>query len=164
MSITQHKNSFIGIVDILGYSNQESAASEHGTFFQQKVFESLDSISKQAFNSQAKIHRYGDGYVFISENLNDVITGSNYLLAMSLTQYIPLRVAITQGDLTISKSVGSGLTVSGKEWTNLMQLEKQLDCMGGILYLPQIDGRVYPAIQKLISQTRLIKVVDNGIY
>jgi len=163
LSIIQHKNSFIGIVDILGYSNQEHAASAHGTFFQEQVFQKLDSIVKHVFGSEVEIHRYGDGYVFASKNLNDVVIGSNFLIAQSLTQYIPLRVAITQGDLTVSKPEKSGLTVSGKDWVRLMNLEKKLDCMGGLVHLPQLDGSVYPKIQKLISETRLIKTITNGI-
>ena len=77
------------------------------------------------------------------------------LIALALNGTIPLRLAITQGDIKIDEPE-RGATVSGPGWDRLRDLEKRLDWMGGFLYLPNYDGKHYPTVTNLVQTTYLI--------
>ncbi|MFX1375702.1 MAG: hypothetical protein ACFFA0_07810, partial [Promethearchaeota archaeon] len=85
------------------------------------------------------------------------------LIALSLNQSIPLRVAITQGDIKCSTSPGRQ-TLSGSGWERLKELEGMLDWMGGFLYLPVYDGSHHSTIQKLIQTTFLVRQQHSAKY
>lgn len=157
---------FIGIVDILGYSNLEHHLDQENkgvaSHFITNLFSSLDQ-QVDLFNQEKNIHwvRYGDGYVFYSQNndmrcLIKMVKDSSRLIALSLTNTIPLRIAITQGNLKLNKPKSTGLTITGSGWLALQKLEKSLDWMGGVLYLPSYDGHHYKEINKLVESTHLI--------
>ena len=150
-------NTYIGMIDILGYSNMEKASSMHGDFFIKQVFSRLDKIAGVSFIDSVEFHRYGDGYVFKTLSISDAVTSVSKLIALALSSNIPLRAIITTGELSISHSTQSGLTVSGAGWDNLRKYEGSLDWMGGLLYLPQHDGTTHDEVLSLLSNLHIIK-------
>ena len=137
---------FIGIVDLLGYSRAEKYIDQHGpqaaSAILATVYEFLDTQTS-VHNKTDDIHwvRYGDGYVFYSDTKNvdllaTMIKSASTLIALSLQQAIPLRIAITQGDVKIIDTQQKGLSITGSGWNALLSLEKALDWMGGWVTLP----------------------------
>lgn len=156
---------FIGIVDILGYSKAEEHIDKYGSEASaaiiKKIYDSLDNYVYSFEKDEIHWIRYGDGYVFYSEsddieNLELMIKDASKLIALEAINYIPLRIAITQGDIKIDESKQDGLSITGSGWNSLQKLEKALDWMGGWLYLPNYDNRHHPTVTKLISTTHLI--------
>ncbi len=157
---------FIGIVDILGYTNAECRIDQYGSDASSQIlkdmYNSLDTRVENYKNENVHWMRYGDGYVFYSET-NDIeflatmIKNAINLLGLSLSQSIPLRIAITQGNIKIIEPDDKvGLTITGAVWNELQKLEKSLDWMGGMLYLPNYDNHHHQMIKQLISTTHLI--------
>ena len=161
---------FIGVVDILGYSKAEQHIDQFGnqaaSAILKNVYDCLDTYTSQYNINGVRWIRYGDGYVFYSET-NDVehlakmIKDASKLIALSLCQSIPLRIAITQGDIKIIDTQQDGLSITGSGWNVLQSLEKALDWMGGWLYLPNYDNKHHPTVTKLISTTHLIVQQNN---
>jgi len=160
-----YNNVFIGIVDILGYSNVEQKLKTHGAEASEallaKIYEYLDQITKN-LHSKTGISwlRYGDGYVFHSpdrnvESLSEMVKMACRLIAQALTRSIPLRVAITQNTINVDNP-SNGLTITGSGWGVLRKIEKSLNWMGGLLYLPSYDGTHHETVQNLIKTTNLI--------
>ena len=161
---------FIGIVDILGYTNAEHCIDQYGTEASSQIlgrlYSSLDTQVENYKNGGVHWIRYGDGYVFYSETkdielLATMIKNAINLLALSLCQSIPLRISITQGDIKIIDAGQSGLSITGTGWNALQTLEKSLDWMGGCLYLPHYDNHHYPMIKQLLTTTHLIIQQNN---
>lgn len=143
-------------------SNVDQHSKETASFFIEKLFSLLDQWV-DTFNKDENIHwvRYGDGYVFYSTSdemycLRKVVKDSARLLAFALNQTIPIRIAITQGNIKINKSKTAGLSITGSGWNSLLVLEKSLDWMGGVLSLPSYDGHHHQEITNLIQSTNLI--------
>lgn len=162
-------NIYFGYIDILGYKNFEtkinSYPKESAEHFLNNLYSSLEgNIKSFKTNSNIMWRRYGDGYVIHSpddniEYLAEIIKKSSRLIAFSLNVSIPLRIAISQGNLNIDEP-DSGLTISGAGWNHILNLESSMNWMGGILYLPNYDGTHQPTIQRLISSSNLIKKQD----
>lgn len=148
---------YIGMIDILGYSNMENASRQHGDFFTKQVFTKLDPIAALSFTDSVEYHRYGDGYIFKTPSITDAVLSINKLIAFALSSNIPLRAVVTSGELSISQSAQSGLTVSGAGWKDLRDYEGALNWMGGLLYLPQHDGTTHDEIQSLLTDLNIIK-------
>jgi hypothetical protein len=161
-----YSNAFIGIVDILGYGKLETRLKEYGIdpsiAIITQIFSFLDNIvDRLQKNTNITWNRYGDGYVCYSkdsdiENLCEMVKRNCMLIALSLNQSIPLRIAITQNTISVDITM-NGLTISGQGWDVLIEIEKSLDWMGGFLYLPNFDGSHYDTVQNLIQTTYLIK-------
>lgn len=156
---------FIGIVDILGYKNLEARLKSSGirpsAALITKMFKYLDVIMEE-FRKSTNIvwTRYGDGYVFYSQdssidNLSKMVKKNCMLIALSLIQSIPLRIAITQNTINVD-NVRNGITISGSGWDVLRKIEKSLNWMGGFLYLPNFDANHYETVQNLIQTTYLV--------
>ena len=158
-------NVFVGVVDILGYDSLETTVQRFGVESSQalmtEVYQRLEStINGFRTGSSITWHQYGDGFVFHSPtddiaHLPVFVQQSCTLLALSLNQSIPLRVAITQNTLNIDK-IANGLTISGPGWTVLREIEKSLNWMGGLLYLPTYDGTHDPTVTHLVNTTWLV--------
>jgi hypothetical protein len=157
---------FIGIVDILGYSEAEKHIDQYGKQASSQIlgemYKFLDT-KISVYNRKDDIHwiRYGDGYVFYSDTdeinlLSAIIKDAINLIALSLNKSIPLRIAITQGDLKIIDTQQNGLSITGSGWNTLLNLEKSLDWMGGWVYLPNYDNNHHQTITDLIRTTHLI--------
>jgi len=161
-----YNNIYFAYVDILGYKNFEnkinSYPKETSEHFLNSLFSQLEgNIKLLQTNSGLIWRRYGDGYVILSTDdnvlaLSEIVKKSSRLIAFALNISIPLRIAITQGNLNIDEPE-QGLQISGTGWINLLKLESSLNWMGGILYLPNYDGTHQPTVQSLISATNLIK-------
>ena len=161
-----YNNVYVGTLDILGYDNFEKYLRKFDKqtteALLEKVFNFLDERTSTLFsNENIHCHRYGDGYMFFStennlDHLEEMIKACCQLLAFSVTQYLPIRIAITQSDLNVDKNI-DGLTISGKGWEVLREIEKTLNWMGGFLYLPSYDGTHYPKMKSLMQSTHLIK-------
>lgn len=163
---------FIGVVDILGYKTAEKHIDQYGpqaaSAIIERMYNALDTHTSSFNNNSDAVHwiRYGDGYVFYSETkdveqLTTMIKSASHLIALSLCQSIPLRIAITQGDIKIIKPQQDGLSITGAGWDALQNLEKALDWMGGWLYLPGYDNHHHPTITELIRTTHLIVQQNN---
>lgn len=162
-------NIYFGYIDILGYKNFEtlinSYPKETEEHYLNSLYSKLDGIINMfKTNSNITWSRYGDGYLVHSpdeniEYLTEIVKKSSRLIALSLNASIPLRIAISQGNLNIDEPE-SGLTISGSGWSNILKLESSMNWMGGILYLPNYDGIHQPPVQSLISSTNLIKKQD----
>jgi len=162
-----YTNVFIGIVDILGYTETELRLDRLGKgpaeALLTSIFAFLDRWTKNfhdRYNSITWI-RYGDGYIFYSldeniDHLSRMIKHCCMLISMALNQSYPLRIAIIQGDIKVDNPPG-GTTVSGTGWGELRKLENALDWMGGLLYLPNYDGTHQSTVQTLIQTTFLVK-------
>lgn len=159
---------FIGLVDILGYKNAEKHIDQYGpqvaSAIIEKMYNALDTHTSAYNNNSDAVHwiRYCDGYVFFSEtkdieHLATMVKDASHLIALSLCQSIPLRIAITQGDIKIVEPQQDGLSITGSGWSALQILEKSLDWMGGWLYLPNYDGVHHDTVQNLIQTTLLVK-------
>lgn len=157
---------FIGIVDVLGYSAVEQYVDRYepdtaGALIK-NIYDAVDNLANICFGTDNTITRYGDGYVLYSESsvilcLESLVKGAIKLIALSANQHIPLRLAITQGNIKISESNTSGISITGDGWDRLRELEKALNWMGGWLYLPNYDGRHHDTVTRLIQSTHLIK-------
>jgi hypothetical protein len=81
--------------------------------------------------------RYNDGYVFYSESsdprhLKTMVKYAALLIGSALSNTVPLRVAITQGDLRVTKDPINGTPFfDDTGWDLVLELEKALDWMGG---------------------------------
>lgn len=158
-------NSFVGIVDILGYSDLEAHLDQFGAQVSGlqlgKVF---DSLARQIarFDSTGVVWtRYGDGWVFHSPDagvdyLAAMVKSSCSLIALALNQSIPLRIAITQDSIKVSCD-NKGTTITGSGWDVLQKIEKCMDWMGGVLYLPSYDGSHHSTVQNLVAKTFLVR-------
>lgn len=167
MAMENLSSVFIGIVDILGHKKAEQHIDQYGPQAASAklggVYNTLNKYTLVYNNNDNGVRwlQYLDGYVFYSETNNvahlaTMIKDASKLIALSLIESIPLRIAITQGDIKIIKSDEDGLSVTGSGWTALQKLENSLDWMGGWLYLPSYDNHHHPTVTKLISTTHLI--------
>ena len=157
---------FTGIVDILGYGNLETRLKKYGiapsAAIITNIFSFLDNIIDGLRKSTSITWIiYGDGYVFYSQdsginNLSEMVKKNCRLLAFSLNQSIPLRIAITQNTINVD-STGNGTTISGQGWDMLRKIEKSLNWMGGFLYLPNYDGSHHETVRSLIQTTYLVR-------
>lgn len=77
-------------------------------------------------------------------------------MAFALAQTIPLRMAIIQDNLNIDAPTQGTITVSGSGWSNIKDVEKRLNWIGGILYLPQYDGHHVRVVDELVHKNYLI--------
>ena len=160
-----YTNVYIGIVDILGYTDNEKRLDKLGKQPSAEIlsmlFRFLDSLIKGFNDSHITWIRYGDGYVFYSheekiDNLSKIIKACCRIISMALIDSIPLRIAITQGDIKIDNLPQGGTTVSGTGWGEFKKLEKALNWMGGFLYIPTYNGTHYSTVQNLIQTTHLV--------
>jgi len=157
---------FVGIVDILGYKNVEESARNYGKATEKailsNILDTLDNLASTVWNyPSVQWSRYGDGYIFFSKDedpihLLNIIERAARYLALTLNSGIPIRLVITQGDFN-EDFKSSGGTVSGRAWNILLDLEKALNWMGGLLYFPQYDGKIDPTVKNMICSTQLIK-------
>ena len=170
MKKKNYSSVFIGVVDILGYTNAEQHIDQYGSqaasAILKDVYNRLDQITSPFNINGICWIRYGDGYVFYSEtndveHLDKMIKDASKLIAFSFCQSIPLRIAITQGNIKIIGTRQKGLSITGSGWSALQSLEKALDWMGGWLYLPSYDNQHHPTVTKLISTTHLIVQQNN---
>ena len=161
-----HQDAYIGIVDILGYNGLEAELNSLGQqtsgALLTRVFQFLDTltVSKASSNAVNWI-RYGDGCVCFADgsvvdNLITMVGDANMLLALALNESIPLRIAITQKTLNVDTPTDGG-TISGPGWDTLREIEKSLDWMGGVLYLPNYDGSHQEAIEGMVRERHLVK-------
>lgn len=166
-----YSNVYIGIVDILGYTDLESRLNRLGeepsTELLSRMFNFLEGTINKFNDSHITWIRYGDGYVIYShknniDSLSKIIKDCCYLISIALTQTIPLRIAITQGNIKIDNPP-DGLTVSGNGWSELINLEQALNWMGGFLYLSIFDGTHSNIIKELIQTTHLVKQQNNSL-
>ncbi|MFQ5980316.1 MAG: hypothetical protein ACE5OZ_19445 [Candidatus Heimdallarchaeota archaeon] len=156
-----YQDVFIGYVDILGYKTAEESLDRLGPqssaeiikrmwyFLQRRTETYIDHYSEITWM------RYGDGYFCHShdekiQHLSRMIKDSCNLIALTLNGTIPLRMAITQGNIKIDIP-DSGATVTGPGWNQLCDLEGKLASMGGFLYLPGYDGKHDATVQELIQ-------------
>ena len=159
-----HTNVYIGLVDILGFSNisenLDRLGNEPSTAIISGMLDSLGRLVNRSKNSNITWIRLQDGYLCYShENnidyLEDIIKDCCYLISMALTQAIPLRCAFTQGDIKIAHPPEGGLSVFGSGFKILTKLEKALDWIGGFLYITNLNDP-NKIIQKLIKTTHLV--------
>jgi hypothetical protein len=163
---------FIGIVDILGYSVAEKHIDQYGNQAASEILGGMYTFLDTqiaSYNNKNSINwiRYGDGYVIYSDTddinlLSTIIKDSINLIALSLNQSIPLRIAITQGDIKIIDTRQNGLSITGSGWNTLLDLEKSLDWMGGWVYLPNYENKHHQTITDLIGTTHLVIQQTNS--
>lgn len=159
-----YTNVYIGLVDILGFSNISKNLDRLGdkpsTAIISRMLDFLGRLVHRSKNSNISWIRLQDGYLCYShENnidyLEDIIRDCCYLISMALTQTIPLRCAITQGDIKIGNPPDGGISVFGYGFENLVKLEKALTWMGGFLYIPNLNDPE-KTLKKLIKTTHLV--------
>lgn len=151
------------MIDILGFSRMEKEAEKHGDFFHNKLFDNLDSLANQCLQNLSEYHRYTDGYIFVSDSMTNAVNSLNKFICFSLASQIPLRAYLSVGDIRISHSNKSGLTISGAGLHKINTYEKALNWMGGLLYLPEHDDRHIDEINDLISNLDIIKPNTHGL-
>lgn len=167
-----YQDVFIGYVDILGYKTAEQSLDRLGARPSSKIFSNMWHFLQrrtEAYNdhySEITWMRYGDGYFCHShdekiQHLSRMVKDSCNLIALTLNDTIPLRMAITQGHIKIDLP-DSGATVTGPGWTHLDGLERKLAWMGDLLHLPSYDGKHHATIQDLIQTTHLVKQQHNA--
>ncbi len=170
MTIQSLRSSYIAMVDILGYSAVEShldtTNSPASAALLGDVFAKLDQLTSTYIKNDLTCLRYGDGYVIHSasdnpDELESLIKALTRLIANSSYLQIPIRVAVTQGDLKIGNPDTEGLSITGSGWDSLRTLEPALDWMGGFLYLPNYDGLHHSTITNLVRTTTLVREQTN---
>jgi hypothetical protein len=165
---------FIGFVDLLGYDRVEKCLTKLGSSASEailtNIFSFLDKLKNKYNNNYKHITwvRYGDSYICYSHNndilhLEHMIENSCELIAFALNKTIPLRMGLTQDDINIDISDKGNSTVSGSGWTSLRKLEKCLDWMGVILYIPDYSQVQHSAINRLVQTNRLVVEQNHAL-
>lgn len=161
-----YNKSFLGIVDILGHGNAENyldtSHQSSSAALLSRVYETLETQVSNISPSEPLIvwKKYGDGFFIFTKSddvklLPKLIKQCTLLLALMQNQGIPLRVAITQGNVKVDFG-DSGSTVAGEGWDRLLDYEKALNWSGGWLHLPNYDGVHDPEVTALIASTYLV--------
>jgi len=169
-----YENAFAGYIDILGYGEFQSALNSFNIETRKAlidtVFNGLDQLVEQTWkDTDISFYRYGDGYIFFSEdnetedsqknNLVEIIKRSCRILALSLARTTPMRISITQETIHVDKP-DTGLSITGKAWDILLKMEKSLDWMGGFLNLSNW-GRYQKTVESLVRTAYLVKKQTN---
>ena len=127
-----------------------------------QIYRQMDQLVKYAIGETGIIWiRHQDGYVFHSPDsdvmhLSCLVKVASRLIAHALNVSYPLRVAITQDTLNVDQTE-KGMSVTGPGWSDSLKLEKALDWMGGVLYLPQYDGTHQKTIEELVCTAFLVE-------
>jgi len=157
-----YSNVYIGFIDILGFSNMKKNLDRFGdeasTAIISKMFTSLEQIVQPFSTENMTWINVQDSFLCYShddsiDHLVKIIKDSCYLISMALTQSIPLRCAITQGDIQIETE--KGFRAFGSGFDLVMELEKIFNWMGGLVYIQNLNDPE-KKINKLIETTHIV--------